>query len=256
MSLLLSALDVTVSVEAPEALLRRLRQLLPAAAAGRAPDLALRWDGQTVTSPAQSTTAGTEPEALEVLLAAINRAAIDQCRSWAAHCGVVTRRGSAVAFPATSGGGKSTLVAACLASGWEYVSDEALVVDWTTGVLRAYAKPLSLSRWALRRLDLPDPPAGRVERPVEPRELGAQAASGPLRLAHIVTLHRRPGEAALSSSDRAVAAMALLRHSFNHYQRPAAAVELVAVLARAAQAWTLDYDDPVDAALLLGGRLG
>lgn len=256
MSLLLSALDATVSVEAPDALLARLRQLLPHATAGSAPSLVLRWDGHTVSGPLQSTAVDTDAEALEVLLALINRAAIDQCRSWAAHCGVVARGGSALAFPAPSGGGKSTLAAACVASGWEYVSDEALVVDWDTGVLRAYAKPLSLSTWALRRLDLADPPAGRPERPVEPRELGAHAASGPLRLGHIVTLHRRSGRAVLTSSERAAAATSLLRLSFNHYQRPAAAVELVASLARTAQAWTLAYDDPVEAALLLRDRLG
>jgi hypothetical protein len=255
-SLLFTALDAVIAVEAPPPTLQQLALLLPPAEPGACPGTTVRFDGHTVDGPEGRTRVDDDAAALEIILALVNRAGIEQCESFAAHCGVVAQEGRALAFPAQSGGGKSTLVAACLADGWSYVSDEALVADWTTGALRPYAKPLTLHRWALQRLQLSGPPAGRQERAVRPEELGAKTAAEPLRLAHVVLSRRGAGSTELVGIDRATAATTLLTHSFNHYRRPVDSVLVVSQLARQAHTWHLRFDDPVEAALLLRSRLG
>lgn len=256
MSLVFTALDAVVAVDAPPPTLQQLAVLLPQAEPGACPGTTIHFDGLTVDGPDGRTEVDDDAAALETILALVNRAGIEQCESFAAHCGVVAHDGRALAFPAQSGGGKSTLVAACLAGGWSYVSDEALVADWTTGALRTYAKPLTLHRWALQRLQLTGPPAGRQERAVRPEELGATTAKGLVRLAHVVIPRPAQGPADLVEVDRAVAATTLLRHSFNHYRRPVESVHLVSELARQASTWDLRFDDPVEAALLLRSRFG
>ena len=104
-------------------------------------------DGYVVDDGGSPARARDLEEVLELLLAVVNRTAVLQCRDFAAHAGVVASDGTAVAFPARSGVGKSTLVGACLQQGWAYVSDEALVVRPSTDV-RPYAKPLSLHTWS------------------------------------------------------------------------------------------------------------
>jgi hypothetical protein len=255
-SLLVTALDAVVRVDAPTQILHQLACLLPQAEDGARPGVTVRFAGQTVDGPDGSTPAADDAAALEIILAVVNRAGIEHCESFAAHCGVIADDGRGIAFPAKSGGGKSTLVAACLRVGWSYASDEALVADWSSGALRAYAKPLTLHRWTLERLHLAGPPAGRQERPVLPQELGAALAEGPLRLAHVVIPRRGAGPALLTAVERGVAATTLLAHSFNHYRRPSDSVLLVSELARRAQVWDLQVDDPLEGALLLRSRLG
>src|SRR5512136_1043844 len=81
----------------------------------------------------------------------------DATREWnltcgaAVHAGVVASAGAVVAFPGESGAGKSTITAACLVAGFDYVSDEALCIDVADGRVVAYPKPIALasSGWAM-----------------------------------------------------------------------------------------------------------
>ncbi len=59
------------------------------------------------------------------------------------HAGVVAHRGGALVMPGRSLAGKSTLVAALVAQGATYLSDEYAVLD-TGGAVHPYPKPLSL----------------------------------------------------------------------------------------------------------------
>ena len=206
----------------------------------------------TVTGPQGSLGGTSDGHALELVLAQVNAAAIAGCAGFAVHAGVVAREGRALALPGVSGAGKSTLVASLLQAGWDYVSDEALVADRDTAALTAYPKPLTLLTWSLQRLGLDPPPAGRQERSLRVSELGAHVAEGPLRLARIVLPRRGPGPAALTPLHRADAAMELLTHSFNHWTDPAGSLRTAAALVRGSDTWTLTYDDPVEAAEILG----
>ena len=201
------------------------------------------------------------------LLSELNRAAVDGFVGFAAHAGVVAAGQEVIAFPAPSGGGKSTLTAACLKAGFAYVSDEALCVDFGTALVLPYAKPLALSAWSRAAVGLAggfgasagDAAAGADgddEAPVLAPELGAGAAAGDLRLAHVVRLVRSVGPPRLHELPRSEVLAQLLGMSFNHYKWPERAFRLVTRLAQGARAWQLDTGgEPLLAAALLRERL-
>ena len=101
------------------------------------------------------------------LLTSLNRAAVDGCEVFAAHAGVVAAGEVAIALPAESGDGKSTLTGACLRAGFDYASDEAICVDLVSGAVMPYPKPLGLSEWSRTALGVDDAalafPAGTSE---------------------------------------------------------------------------------------------
>jgi hypothetical protein len=97
------------------------------------------------------------------------------------HAGVVGWRGQAILIPGRSHSGKSTLVAALVAAGATYYSDEYAVLD-ERGRVHPYAKPLSL------RVG----PGDRATRhPVE--TLGSSAGAMPLPIGLVVVSHYKAG---------------------------------------------------------------
>lgn len=69
----------------------------------------------------------------DALFAELNLHAIEGFAEFAVHAGVVAEGDRVIAFPAESEAGKSTMTAACLGTGFQYVSDEALCVDFASG---------------------------------------------------------------------------------------------------------------------------
>jgi len=188
----------------------------------------------------------------------MNKKALDGFSGFAVHAGVVARKGCAIALPAPSGAGKSTLVAAALGSGFDYVSDEALCVNFGSHEVVPYPRPLAASSWSLRAAGL-DPSQGEElgddEFVFGPDRIGGFLAAPPLELGHVVGMIRRPGPPALVGVAPSNAMAWLLERSFNHYKRPAESFELAAALARKARAWRLEFSDPLEAAALLSARL-
>ena len=70
------------------------------------------------------------------------------------HAGVVVLGGRALLLPAASGAGKSTLVAALLARGAGYFSDEFALLD-ETGRVHPYPRPLQMRDAVHRRRSVP-----------------------------------------------------------------------------------------------------
>lgn len=99
------------------------------------------------------------------------------------HAGVVGWRGQAIVLPGRSMAGKSTLVAALLAAGATYFSDEYAVLD-ADGLVHPYP----------RRLALRQPGGARSLRPTA-AELGAATATGPAPIGAIVVARYQPGAA-------------------------------------------------------------
>ena len=200
------------------------------------------------------------------LAAEINRLAIEAVRgSLAVHAGVVAKGGAAVAFPGVSGSGKSTMTAGAVVAGFDYVSDEALCIDYGTKAVLGYPKPLALSDGAFKLLGVPRPKPGIAvaeeddgdpgEVLVAPHDLGGVARPEPLNLRHVVLRERRPGPSRLTALPASDGMAAMLEHSFNHYRRPAEAFDLAADLARRATTWRLVSDDPREAGRLLLAQL-
>ncbi|MGH9268766.1 MAG: hypothetical protein ACRD0D_11390, partial [Acidimicrobiales bacterium] len=196
-------------------------------------------------------------QVLGVLVGEINLAALDAYRGLAVHAGVVARGSHAVAFPGASGAGKSTLAAACLLAGFDYVSDEALCIDYASSAVVPYAKPLKLSAAALRLIGAPAEivAGGRDEVEVVASQLSAVASAAPLHLAEVVRLSRSPGPPRLERLPSAQVVTSLLQFSFNHFKQPGQAFELSTRLAHSCRAWDLVYADPGDAARLLWDSL-
>src|SRR5207244_10711784 len=87
-----------------------------------------------------------------VLLWHLNQRVMEETRSCLAiHAAVASLGGHAVVLPGDADAGKSTLVAALVADGFDYLSDEAAMVDLASNQVRPYARAISLQEgsWPL-----------------------------------------------------------------------------------------------------------
>ncbi len=187
------------------------------------------------------------------LIADLNRNAVDQYQGFAAHSGVIAVNGHAIALPADSKGGKSTLTAAAVREGFNYGSDESLCLDLKTAAVVPYPKPITLSRDSCRLLGLDAPEEG--ERAVIPEELGGKASTNSLQLSDVVFAEYGHSKATLTPVPPSEVVAGLLRLSFNHYKHPGESFQVVTQIAKSARAWRLTYEDPADAASLLRREL-
>ena len=205
--------------------------------------------------------AGDDPSsAVTSLLTSLNRAAVDGWDLFAAHAGFVSAGDMAIALPAESGDGKTTLTGACLRAGFDYGSDEAICVDLESAAVVPYPKPLGLSEWSRTALGVEDAalafPAGTAEGYATAADLGAKIATGPLRLEHVVISEYGHGAPELEEVAGSEAMRILLEMSFNHYKFGARAFQLAAQLANESTTWRLTYDEPLAAGRLLWERFG
>lgn len=97
------------------------------------------------------------------------------------HAGAVAYAGQAILIPGRSFSGKTTLTAALVRAGAEYLSDEYAVID-AAGQVLPYAKSLSMRAGS-------DLAKGRYTA----ESLGGQAASGPLPVGMIVSARYEAG---------------------------------------------------------------
>jgi hypothetical protein len=196
---------------------------------------------------------------LDLFLGELNRRAVDDMIHFGVHAGVIASNDRTIALPGGSGAGKTTLVGACLQAGFHYVSDEALCLDFSTGSVISYPKPLNLSTWSIEALRVKASHLDLVpdgsKTPLHPEAVGGVIAHAPPALSDLVLFHRRPGLAELRELPRSQVVANLLRYSFNHYKHPEEAFSLTTHLARHCRAWTLTYEHPGDAAGLLKSEL-
>ncbi len=198
------------------------------------------------------TVKGPATQLLPALVSTINRSAVEESEELAIHAGVVAIGDRAIAFPSVSGNGKTTLTAACLLSGFSYISDEALVLDGDGAVI-PYPKPLALSKWSCETLGIPEE---GEETLVTTADLGADVAQGGIRVTDVVVAEfGRPAEelVPLPQSD---AVPVLLGLAFNHFRDPGHAFRIATDVASKTRVWSLNYADPQRAALMLRDQLG
>lgn len=195
---------------------------------------------------------GSPNEVLNAVMASMNRILIEDFTWFAVHAGVVQLSDRIVAFPARSGEGKTTLTAACLISGFSYLSDEALVLD-DDGRVVSYPKPLALSPWTCEVLNLAE--RTDSERLFTADEIGGQVGTGGGPVTDIVLARYGSSTYSMREIPRSNAVAALLEHSFNHYKDPARAFKLATSAAAGARVWKLEYDHPMAAAELLSAQL-
>jgi hypothetical protein len=204
----------------------------------------------------RASAAGDGAYVVERLLSEINLRALAAFTGFATHAGVVARGDTAVVLPATSGGGKSTLTAACILQGFDYVSDEALCLRFDDASLVPYPRPIALSSWSRGQLGI-----GEVSKSEEgdayvaATDLGGHVAAGKLQVGHVVLFELRVGEPELTVASRSEVLASLIRLSFNHYKRPRRSFEIAEEIASACSAWKLSCGDPLASAELLRSEL-
>jgi len=181
----------------------------------------------------------------------LNQAAVDEAGQFAVHASVLADEDRVIAFPAISGGGKTTLAAAGVAGGFFYVSDEALVLDDEAQVV-PYPKPMALSRWSCETLGLK---ATGEETLFTAADLGGSTRTGPGSLTDLVIPAYGSGSPALKPVPSSQAVVELIDKSFNHYKDPERAFRLATHVAQQVGVWKLDYDDPKEAIELVSAVL-
>ena len=189
--------------------------------------------------------------AVEFFLADLNRHILYSFGGFAAHAGVVRHpSGRLAVLPGTSGTGKSTLTAAAVLAGFEYLSDEALCVRYGETEALPYLKPINLMDWSRSHLGIDEDTV--IERPISPLALG-KVHRNPEIVTDIVHLDRgRTLAIERVGSNNSVGT--LVQMSFNHFRDPAETFHTVTKIAAGAATWELSYDSALDAARLLFDR--
>ena len=186
--------------------------------------------------------------AMELFLADLNRHLLYSYNGFAAHAGVVRHpSGRVIIFPGQSGAGKSTLTAAAVQAGFEYLSDEAVCVEYGSNLAQPYLKPINLLAWSRHHLGIDADPV--AELPIAPTHLGG--VSERTRRDHRHVFSQPSGDLDLAPRRANEAVGKLIEMSFNHYREPAKTFQTVTGLAQRSQAWELTYDDPIKAAQML-----
>jgi hypothetical protein len=243
----LRVLGSTIRVAAAPAVVLELSRLWQAAIVPAA-------DDATDSVPLSMEDGGSqEPvSGAEELSVRINAAALSRVHGLIVHAGVVSAPGGVIVIPGRSGQGKSTVTAACVQRGLRYVSDEALVLDWETGRVQAYPKPLGLSPASQQMLGLDGAAAAQEEEKASiPAESLGAVDLRPGAVRDIVVIARTDGESELRGVHRSQAITELMPRCVNHYERPEQTFDLLCALARSARTWELSYRSPQQAAELI-----
>lgn len=175
------------------------------------------------------------------------------------HAAAATRAGITVVLPGDQERGKTTTVAGLLREGYDYVTDEAVAIDPTTGTLRTYPKPLSMDAgsWGLfpecRPRGLPDE-VSQWQVPAE--TLGARSLQGVVQPPRLIVFPRYTpgGRTRAVSLSPAEALCALVETTFDFAKRPAVNLETLARIARTVRSYRLETG-VLDEAVLVVERL-
>ncbi len=166
------------------------------------------------------------------------------------HAGAIsTPDGAGILLPAGTGSGKTTLVAALLRAGFDYLSDEAGAIDPVSRKLYPYPKALTLKRGSFD-LFAELRPASNVARfaenqwHVRPRDIGSGGIGGPCDISIVVSISYREGAATeMTEMSAAAAVHELARSAMNLSFYRARALLLLAEVARRATNYRLVSGD-------------
>jgi hypothetical protein len=159
------------------------------------------------------------------------------------HAGVVAIDGRAVLLPAISGGGKTTMVAALLAEGAKYLSDEFAVID-PMGRVHPYPRNLAIR--------VEDGPVRRVSA----TELGSDIIFKSVPPGAIVFLTFRPGASLeLEPLSPGQSAVRLLQHCLGARGRPAGTLTALRTLTELAPSFEGTRGEATENARTLVERL-
>jgi hypothetical protein len=178
------------------------------------------------------------------------------------HAGAVAAEGDALLIPAPTGGGKSTLTAALLNTGFGYLSDDLAAIDPVTSRIHPFEKRIKLNHQTVsffpgledRLDDRSGLPASHDERYVRPEDLGSGVV-GPARGRWLVfPTPNREGPPRLVPIPRAEAVERMTANAHNLLRYAERGVILLSRVAGEAEAFRLDGGTPPARAELLAER--
>ena len=167
------------------------------------------------------------------------------------HAGAVVGSGDGVLLPATSGGGKSTLVAALCLSGFRYLSDELAILAGERPAMLPFPRVICLKAGGWRALaeSFDVPPLSLEACRDDGERVGylpaplVSAPGSPVPVRYIVVPVRRPGaHASLAPLSRAATVVELVRQSLNLPRHGRKGVESLARVVEGAECYSLTYD--------------
>ena len=166
------------------------------------------------------------------------------------HAGCVAQDEHAIVISGAVGSGKSTLVAALVSEGLEYLTDEALPVDVCTGRVRAFPHPMALDDRSLDLLPeiaaLPSLPDAVFHKRVVPLHPSRSALEHPSFDVAMVLFPERDasGLTIIEPVSRGEAVIRLAEECFNFPNHGRSAIDALARLAHGAVAYRVMGERP------------
>jgi hypothetical protein len=206
-------------------------------------------DGYCVTSQGRTTAPIQGWAAVaDAVQRRLNRLVIYGSDHLVLHSAGVTSNGIGVLLPAASRSGKSTLAAALVRAGFDYLSDEAVGVGRSSVRLKPYPKPISLrpGSWGLfpGLIEHTSSESSGRESPalVPASSIRPDAVGGACQPSVIVLPSYAPdAQANLEALHRAEALMELTTHTVRFDEQPREALDLLADVVRRCECYRLTY---------------
>jgi hypothetical protein len=182
------------------------------------PEFALTFDGEELWT-------SSDPSlVVSYLLWHINRQVIERSGEYLLlHSAAAVGKTGAILLPAPPESGKSTVVAALVQAGLDYLTDEAAAIDPSTGFVYPYPKPLSLDPGSWSVLPDLEPKIGPDLKPfigvqwqVAPNDIRPRSIAEPAQVRFVITPSYARGQTtSLVPVSRAKMLTALVNNSFN-----------------------------------------
>lgn len=168
----------------------------------------------------------------------------------AVHSGVVALDGQGVLIPGDADAGKSTLVAALVSAGFDYLSDEAALLDLEQPLVRPYPRALALEKgsWPLLSWLDPGPRCDDAYAPQDlwllaPEDIRPGSLGTACRPRLIVFPHVTPGVPSdLRRISRSETVRRLARRATNLVEHGASGFRALVAAVESSSCWDLDLD--------------
>jgi hypothetical protein len=185
----------------------------------------------------------------------VNRLAISGDHAVMCHAGGVQLDDLGFVFPAHMESGKTTLTAGLVRAGFSYLTDEAVAIDPTTGLVEPYPKPLSIdagSHFLFPELEPPPAPGDEAapahQWQVPPDAIRAGAVGSSCRVRFVVfPAYVEGATTALEPLSRASALLELATNTFEFRDHPRRSLVTLAAVIEGARAYRLTVGDLGDA---------
>ena len=204
---------------------------------------------------------------LEYLEYKIYTLLIDRLRNYyLIHAGAVALNDKAIMLPASSGGGKTTLIAGLIKNGFRYFTDEIGIIDPHTLEVYPFPKPLNMKIGSLPLFDNFEPEMELINESqmaiedkiyhVFVKSASVQPINKPLAVGKIVFVQYNPNEkSTLTPISRAKAIFEMAKCSFNQFRFKDEGIAILDRLARGCECYELKFTQVGDAVNLLRSHL-